>query len=186
MLASLVSSRTASSAEGIRDREVSPPAQGGEVSDDVHSGGACGSADGARDGLDRVVRGRTGEQVAASFLSERGYRVLAKNQRTPLGELDLVCCTSAQSGTSARSGTPAQVQIVIVEVKARSGDEYGSGLEAIGPRKARRLRAAAMWWLSDRGMLPCSLRFDAVVVALDRHGLPRSLEHVKDILDEEA
>jgi putative endonuclease len=121
-------------------------------------------------GLERVVRGRTGEQVAASFLTERGYRVLAKNQRTPLGELDLVCRNSSQ--------------IVVVEVKARSSDGYGSALEAIGPRKARRLRAAAIWWLSDRGLLPCSVRFDAVVVALDGCGLPCSLEHVKDILGE--
>jgi putative endonuclease len=124
-----------------------------------------------RSGLDRMVRGRTGEQVAASFLSDRGYRVLAKNQRTPLGELDLICRTP--------------LQIVIVEVKARSGDEYGSGLEAIGPRKARRLRAAAMWWLSERMLLPCSLRFDAVFVALDASGLPRSLEHFKDIFGED-
>ena len=121
-------------------------------------------------GLERVVRGRTGEQVAASFLTERGYRVLAKNQRTPLGELDLVCRNSSQ--------------IVVVEVKARSSDGYGSALEAIGPRKARRLRAAAIWRLSDRGLLPCSVRFDAVVVALDGCGLPCSLEHVKDILGE--
>ncbi len=121
-------------------------------------------------GLERAARGRTGEQLAASFLAERGYRVLARNQRTPLGELDLVCRT--------------QSQVVVVEVKARSGDEYGTALESIGPRKARRLRAAAIWWLSDRGMLPCALRFDAVVVALDGSGAPRSLEHVKDILGE--
>lgn len=121
-----------------------------------------------RTGLERVVRGRTGEQVAASFLADRGYRVLASNQRTPLGELDLICSMAAQ--------------VVVVEVKARSGDEYGAALEAIGPRKARRLRASALWWLSDRGMLPCSVRFDAVVVALDGFGLPCSLEHVKDIL----
>ncbi len=121
-------------------------------------------------GLERVVRGRTGEQVAASFLAERGYRVLAKNQRTPVGEIDLVCRTPSQ--------------VIVVEVKARSGGEYGSALEAIGPRKARRLRAAAMWWLSERGLLPCSVRFDAVLVALDTFGLPCFLEHVKDILGE--
>jgi putative endonuclease len=152
--------------------------QEGEVIDGVHSGRDRAGDSSGRDRVDRVVRGRTGEQVAAFFLSDRGYRVLAKNQRTPFGELDLVC------GAPAQSRAPAQ--IVIVEVKARSGDEYGSGLEAIGPRKARRLRAGAMWWLSERGLLPCSLRFDAVVVALDGHGLPRSLEHVKDILDEGA
>ena len=121
-------------------------------------------------GLERATRGRTGEQVAATFLVGRGYRVLAKNQRTPLGELDLVCRTAAQ--------------VVVVEVKARSGDQYGSALESIGPRKARRLRAAAMWWLSEQGLLPCTLRFDAVLVALDGFGLPCGLEHVKDILGE--
>jgi putative endonuclease len=126
----------------------------------------------ARLGLERALRGRTGEQVAASFLTERGYLVMAKNQRTPLGELDLVCRTPSQ--------------VVVVEVKARSGDEYGSGLEAIGPRKARRLRAAAMYWLSEQGLLPCALRFDAVVVALDGFGLPCSLQHVKDILGDGA
>ena len=93
---------------------------------------------------------------------------MAKNQRTPLGELDLVC----------RDGTG----MVIVEVKARCNDEYGAGLEAIGPRKAARLRAAAMWWLADRGLLPCAIRFDAVVVELDSQGLPCSLQHLRDVL----
>jgi Holliday junction resolvase-like predicted endonuclease len=79
--------------------------------------------------MNRAARGRTGEQIAASFLSERGYRVLAKNQRTPLGELDLV------------------------------------------------------WWLADRGLLPCAIRFDAVVVELDGQGLPCSLHHLKDVLE---
>jgi putative endonuclease len=152
--------------------------QGGEVIHDLHSGHDRAGDNSGRDRVDRTVRGRTGEQVAAFFLSDRGYRVLAKNQRTPFGELDLVCRAPAQSR--------APVQIVIVEVKARSGDEYGSGLEAIGPRKARRLRTGAMWWLSEKGLLPCCLRFDAVVVALDNYGLPRSLEHVKNILDEGA
>jgi putative endonuclease len=153
--------------------------QGGRVIDDAHSDSDRAGENGGRDRVDRVVRGRTGEEVAAFFLSDRGYRVLAKNQRTPFGELDLVCGAPAQSRL-----TPAQ--IVIVEVKARSGDEYGSGLEAIGPLKSRRLRAGAMWWLSEKGLLPCSLRFDAVIVALDGLGLPRSLEHVKDILGEGA
>jgi putative endonuclease len=119
--------------------------------------------------VDRTARGRTGEQVAALFLSERGYRVLASNQRTPLGELDLIC--------------RGLTDVVIVEVKARSSEEYGEALEAIGPRKARRLRAAAAWWLADRGLFPCPVRFDAVVVVLDGQGSPRSVHHLKNILE---
>jgi putative endonuclease len=118
--------------------------------------------------LDRTARGRAGEQVAASFLSERGYRVLTKNQRTPMGELDLVCLDG--------------VEVVVVEVKARYDDEYGSALEAIGPRKVMRLRTAALWWLADRALLPCRIRFDAVIVDLDWHGLPRSVQHLRDVV----
>ncbi len=122
----------------------------------------------ARQPVDRTARGRTGEQAAASFLSGRGYRVLAKNQRTPLGELDLVCLDGDQW--------------VFVEVKARSDDGFGSALEAIGPRKTARLRGAALWWLAREALLPCRLRFDAVAVDLDRCGLPRVVRHFKDVI----
>lgn len=94
--------------------------------------------------------------------------MLAKNQRTPLGELDLVCRDRSE--------------IVIVEVKSRSGGTYGSALEAIGLVKARRLRGAATWWLSSQGLFPCAVRFDAVVVDLDNQGLPCCLQHVKNII----
>jgi putative endonuclease len=116
-----------------------------------------------------VARGRAGEQAAAFFLSTRGYLVLAQNQRTPLGELDLIC--------RGRSG------VVVVEVKSRSKSEYGEALESIGPRKARRLRAAAVWWLADKGLFPCAVRFDAVVVDLHTDGSPRSVHHLKDVLE---
>ena len=92
----------------------------------------------------------------------------AKNQRTPAGELDLVC--------------KHQGAFVMVEVKARSGSEYGTALEAIGPRKTRRLRASAAWWLAERGLFPCQVRFDAVAVTLDDDGQPVRLEHLLDIL----
>ena len=118
--------------------------------------------------LDRVAKGRMGEQAAATFLTGHGYEVVARNQRTPVGELDLVCRDRSE--------------VVIVEVKARSNEQFGAALEAIGPRKARRLRAAALWWLSDRGMFPCPVRFDAVVVSMDNTGLPLELEHVQDVI----
>jgi putative endonuclease len=119
--------------------------------------------------VDRATRGRLGEQTAAFFLSERGYVVLGKNQRTPHGELDLVCRSLSE--------------VVVVEVKSRSSREYGDALEAIGPRKASRLRASAVWWLAERGLFPCAVRFDAVVVMLDGDGLPSCVHHLKNIIE---
>ncbi len=119
--------------------------------------------------IDRTARGRAGEQAAAAYLAERGYRVIALNQHTPAGEIDILCRYRSR--------------VVIVEVKARSGQAYGTGLEAVGPGKARRLRAAALWWLADRGLLPCEIQFDVVSVLLDRQGLPCSIEHLEDAIE---
>jgi putative endonuclease len=121
-----------------------------------------------RVGVDNVEKGRVSEEYAAAHLSQDGYEVVARNQRTPLGELDIICRSDAC--------------IVMVEVKARSGSGYGDPLEGIGPRKERRLRGAAAWWLSERGMFPCAVRFDAVAVTLDSHGHPERLEHVADVV----
>lgn len=108
-----------------------------------------------------------GEQAAVVFLSGRGYTVVATNQRTPLGELDIVCRHASE--------------IVIVEVKARSSSRFGEALESVGPRKARRLRAAAVWWLTDKGLLPCPLRFDVVTVVLDDRGRPVRVRHLENV-----
>ena len=73
--------------------------------------------------------------------------------------------------------------IVVVEVKSRHGSRFGTALESIGPLKARRLRGAALWWLSDHGMLMEPIRFDAVVVSLDGAGAPLALQHVRDVIE---
>lgn len=118
-----------------------------------------------------VERGRMAEQAAAEYLSGRGWRVLGANQRTPAGELDLVCLDGET--------------VVVVEVKARSTDLYGAAVESIGPRKQRRLMAAAAWWLAHGGW-GGSLRFDVVVVCLDGSGDLRSLAHLSDVMGSAA
>lgn len=112
-------------------------------------------------------RGRRAEQAAAEYLSGRGWSIMAANERTPAGELDLVCLDGDT--------------VVIVEVKARSNDLYGAAIESIGPRKQRRLMAAAAWWLA-KGSTSRLVRFDVVVVCLDSSGDLRSLAHMSDVV----
>ena len=66
----------------------------------------------------------------------RGYRVVARNVRAGGNELDLV----------VRRGR----RLVVCEVKSKTGGGYGDPLEAVGPRKARRVRRAAEAWLATR------------------------------------
>jgi putative endonuclease len=73
--------------------------------------------------------GRAGERAAADLLRSRGYQVVGAGFLARRGELDLVC----------RRGK----ELVVVEVKTRTSDAFGTPLEAVGQRKRRALMAAA-------------------------------------------
>jgi putative endonuclease len=77
----------------------------------------------------RVDLGRAGEKAAADLLRKRGYEVVGAGFLARRGELDLVC----------RRGN----DLVVVEVKTRTNDSFGTPLEAVGARKRRALMAAA-------------------------------------------
>lgn len=94
--------------------------------------------------------GRRGEQVAAEWLQERGYRLLDRNWRSASGELDLIL----------RDGAT----LVFAEVKTRSSLEFGHPFEAITSRKAARLRRLAAAWCRERGPGSAEVRIDAVAV----------------------
>jgi putative endonuclease len=73
--------------------------------------------------------GRAGEKAAAELLKRRGYEVVGAGFTARRGELDLIC---------RRGG-----ELVIVEVKTRTSEAFGTPAEAVGARKRRALAAAA-------------------------------------------
>jgi putative endonuclease len=94
-------------------------------------------------------RGRQAEWLASMRLRLAGYRIIARNVRTPAGEIDLV----------ARRGR----HLAFVEVKARAAQ--GDAAAAIAPRQQARIRRAAEIFLARRPDLATLLcRFDAILV----------------------
>ena len=73
----------------------------------------------------RTVLGSEGERAAAAFLEARGYRILERNYRTKLGELDLI----AEDGDT----------LVFVEVKVRRNDRFGGPPSRIVARRRVRM-----------------------------------------------
>ena len=73
--------------------------------------------------------GRAGEKAAAELMKRRGYEVVGTGFTARRGEIDLVC---------RRGG-----ELLIVEVKTRTSDAFGTPTEAVGSRKRRALTAAA-------------------------------------------
>ena len=108
-------------------------------------------------------RGSYGERVAASFLRRNGYRVLARNFATPVGEIDLVC----------RCGDV----LAFVEVRTRASTDFGRPGETIDPRKQEALRRTAARYLELLGRPDVYYRFDAVEVMLVTGQVPACSLH---------
>jgi putative endonuclease len=102
----------------------------------------------------RTTLGAAGEQAALGAYLERGYRVIARNWRCRLGELDLVV---------ARGSI-----LVFCEVKTRRGSGYGGGWEAVTPRKQAKVRSLAQLFLIATGAAPPQVRFDVASVSMGR------------------
>lgn len=101
--------------------------------------------------MNRRQQGALGERKAGELLESRGYEILEYNFRARGGEIDLV----------ARDGSV----LVFVEVKYRRDERSGSPLEAVDPRKQRRICLAASGYLARHGLgldTPC--RFDVVAL----------------------
>lgn len=101
-------------------------------------------------------RGRLAEHLAAIYLIAKGYRLIGRRLRTPVGEIDLLL--------------RHRDTLVFVEVKARA--TLDSGVRALHPAAARRCTAAARWLAARHGWPGAVLRHDAVVIrpwALPHH-----------------
>ena len=107
--------------------------------------------------------GLSAESRAAAYLVAKGYRIVARRFRSPVGEIDIV---------ARRRGT-----LIFVEVKARA--KLDDAAEAVIVPQRRRIIAAAEAWLAahpDDGNL--DMRFDAVLVAPGK--IPRHIEAAFD------
>ena len=110
--------------------------------------------------------GRYGEDVAAAHVVARGWRVLDRNWRCRLGELDLVGLDGDE--------------LVVVEVKTRRSTAYGSPAEAVTWRKLARIRQLAAQWLAEHDVRVASVRVDVIAVLLPRSGAAQ-VEHLTGV-----
>lgn len=105
--------------------------------------------------------------LAEGVLRQAGYRILERNYRNRLGEIDIV----AQDGES----------LVFVEVKTRRSTRFGSAKLAVTAAKQQKLSVVALAYLKAAGKTAVKARFD--VVAIDASGTFPRVEVVKNAFD---
>jgi putative endonuclease len=110
--------------------------------------------------------GSKGEDLAVEFLKDRGYGIIGRNYKTPIGELDII----AKDGET----------LVFVEVKTRSSNAFGYPFEAVGPRKKHKLKNLALLYLKNQKK-SCAVRFD--VISINLSGTKNEIEHIKDAFE---
>ena len=112
--------------------------------------------------------GRWGEQLAAEYLENAGYRLVERNLHTPYGEIDLVAEQDSM--------------LVFVEVKVRTNRRFGLPEDAVDQRKQTHLLAAAQYYISEKHDLSCDWRIDFISIErYDRHQ-PPSITHFENAL----
>ena len=107
--------------------------------------------------MDRKKLGLLGEDTAAEYLMRDGYRIIERNFKCKLGEIDII---------ARRGGT-----LAFVEVKTRQDDFFGRPSEAVGSKKQQHIRRVAEIFLYRKKLNPMKIRFDVMVVEIN---------HIKD------
>lgn len=109
-------------------------------------------------GLEKNDIGKLGENLATTFLIQKGYSIITRNYRHGHGEIDII----------------AQIHsnIVFVEVKTRTSLEYGTPEEAITKTKQKQIRKVAESFVNDHVNNEVDYRIDVITVLLQKNKKP--------------
>ena len=111
--------------------------------------------------------GSLAEEKAQEFLRSNGYKILRRNYKTKLGEIDIIA--------------KDKDTLCFVEVKCRSSERFGTGFEALNSRKQNQISKAALIYLKENKLLDRKARFD--VVSLDNSAAGEKVSLVKNAFE---
>ncbi|OMF51351.1 YraN family protein [Paenibacillus peoriae] len=100
----------------------------------------------------RKAKGAMGEEAAALFLENLGYRIIERNWRCRSGEIDLIA--------------KQEHILVFIEVRSRSSSKYGTPAESVTARKIAQVRQTAAVYLHMNGIGEAPIRFDMISAQL--------------------
>ncbi|MBM4135352.1 MAG: YraN family protein [Nitrospira sp.] len=111
--------------------------------------------------------GCKGEDLAITFLKAKGYTIIARNYKTPIGEIDII----AKDGRT----------IVFIEVKTRRSNSFGLPFESVTKRKRQKLQKLALLFLKKQEV-EFPVRFDVVSIVYTDNG-KKEIEHIPDAFE---
>lgn len=113
-----------------------------------------------------IKLGDFGEKQAARYLKSKNYRILYKNYRCRYGEIDIIA--------KDREDT-----LIFIEVKTRSSERYGRGMESVTSKKQQRLKKTGLYFLQKNKIFFTGLRFDVIDILVKQNEFPEII-HIKN------
>jgi putative endonuclease len=115
----------------------------------------------------KQLSGIRGEDLASDLLIQKGYKILQRNFRLRIGEIDII----ALDGDT----------LAFIEVKTRKSSQFGSPLEAITRSKLQSIIRTAQVYKLSHPQLPETMRIDAVAITIADDNTISSIELVKNL-----
>lgn len=109
--------------------------------------------------------GQKGEELAKEKLVKMGYKILDRNFRCKIGEIDII---AKDKNT-----------LVFVEVRSKSSNEFGVPQETVNIKKQKRIRRVAEFYLIKNKLEDICCRFDIVAIIWQKNKKPK-IEVIKD------
>lgn len=119
--------------------------------------------------------GDTGEGLAVQALEKAGLQILARNWRCAAGELDVIAQEMAVDYVHGGISVP---WLVLVEVRTRRGNRFGTAQQSITPRKQAKLREVAEHYVQTSAWSG-PWRIDVVAIQMDEVGKLVAIEHIR-------
>lgn len=114
--------------------------------------------------------GKEGEEIAAKFLSGKGYKILERNYHTRFGEIDLIAVKNNV--------------LTFIEVKLKHGEDFGTPEEMIGTSKLSQVQRMAEFYLMDKPKMAeiyKAYSIDAVCIMVGEDGEEERISHYENL-----
>lgn len=119
--------------------------------------------------------GNAGEAIALRTLEDAGLSIIDRNWRCSAGELDLIAYETAPDYAS---GNMAATWLVIIEVRTRRGERFGTARQSLSPRKQAKLREVAEHYRQATAWQG-PWRIDLVAIQMDGQGRLLAVDHLR-------
>ena len=113
------------------------------------------------------------------MLRKKGYQILERNFRTRWGEIDIIAKLPLSRSGNVITGNV----IIFVEVKTKTGDQYGEPWEMTNQQKYQQVKNMAQVYLTKNGIRETECRIDVIGVWLDLDHQVNKIEHWENVTE---